>query len=146
MLRVFTGFLLVRYPLIGALSLTLAPGDRCSSSVAIFRAVGAASLRFPQWGWTAASGVIGVLLGVMLLCQLPASSLWFLGLAVGHRPHLRGQRADGARQRAAAAARRILRWRRASAGRLAADGGTATTATPCRAARDALICVHRESD
>jgi uncharacterized membrane protein HdeD (DUF308 family) len=49
----------------------------------LFRAIGATSLRFPRWGWTAASGVIAVLLGVMLLAQLPASSLWFLGLAVG---------------------------------------------------------------
>ena len=49
----------------------------------MFRAIGAASLRFPRWGWTAASGLIAVLLGLTLLAQLPASSLWFLGLAVG---------------------------------------------------------------
>jgi steroid delta-isomerase-like uncharacterized protein len=49
----------------------------------IFRAVGAASLRFPHWGWTGLSGFIALALGIMLLVQLPASSLWFLGLAVG---------------------------------------------------------------
>lgn len=81
-LRVMTGYLLVRYPLIGALTLTLLLATLFIVG-GVFRAVGAASLRFPQWGWTAASGVIGVLLGVMLLSQLPASSLWFLGLAVG---------------------------------------------------------------
>lgn len=81
-LRVFTGFLLIRYPLIGALSLTLLLASLFIVG-GVFRAVGAASLQFPRWGWTAASGIIAVALGVMLLVQLPASSLWFLGLAVG---------------------------------------------------------------
>lgn len=82
MLRAFTGYLLIRYPLIGALSLTLLLASLFIVG-GVFRAVGAASLRFPRWGWTAASGIIAVVLGVMLLAQLPASSLWFLGLAVG---------------------------------------------------------------
>jgi uncharacterized membrane protein HdeD (DUF308 family) len=81
-LRLFTGFLLIRYPLIGALSLTLLLASLFIVG-GVFRAVGAASLRFPLWGWTAASGIIAVALGVMLLAQLPTSSLWFLGLAVG---------------------------------------------------------------
>jgi uncharacterized membrane protein HdeD (DUF308 family) len=81
-LRGFTGFLLVRYPLIGALSLTLLVASLFIVG-GIFRVVGAASLRFPHWGWTAASGVIALVLGGMLLAQLPTSSLWFLGLAVG---------------------------------------------------------------
>jgi uncharacterized membrane protein HdeD (DUF308 family) len=81
-LRVFVGYTLVRYPLIGALSLTLILAALFIVG-GVFRAIGAASLRFPRWGWTAASGVIAVLLGLTLLAQLPASSLWFLGLAVG---------------------------------------------------------------
>jgi uncharacterized membrane protein HdeD (DUF308 family) len=81
-LRVVTGYLLIRYPLIGALTLTLLLATLFIVG-GVFRAVGAASLRFPQWGWTAVSGIIGIVLGVMLLSQLPASSLWFLGLAVG---------------------------------------------------------------
>jgi uncharacterized membrane protein HdeD (DUF308 family) len=81
-LRLVTGFLLIRYPLIGALTLTLLLASLFIVG-GIFRAVGAASLRFPNWGWTAASGLIALALGVMLLAQLPASSLWFLGLAVG---------------------------------------------------------------
>ena len=81
-LRAMTGFLLVRYPLIGALSLTLLLASLFIVG-GVFRAVGAASLRFPRWGWTFASGVVALLLGVMLLAQLPTSSLWFLGLAVG---------------------------------------------------------------
>jgi len=81
-LRGLTGFLLVRYPLAGAFSLTLLLATLFIVG-GIFRLVGAMSLRFPMWGWTAISGVIALLLGVMLLWQLPASSLWFLGLAVG---------------------------------------------------------------
>jgi uncharacterized membrane protein HdeD (DUF308 family) len=81
-LRAFVGYTLIRYPLIGALSLTLLLAALFIVG-GLFRAIGATSLRFPRWGWTAASGVIAVLLGVMLLAQLPASSLWFLGLAVG---------------------------------------------------------------
>lgn len=81
-LRGVTGFLLVRYPLIGALSLTLLLASLFIVG-GVFRAVGAATLRFPRWGWTAASGVVAILLGVMLLAALPSASLWFLGLAVG---------------------------------------------------------------
>jgi uncharacterized membrane protein HdeD (DUF308 family) len=81
-LRLLTGYLLIRYPLIGALSLTLLLASLFIVG-GVFRAVGAFSLRFPLWGWTAVSGIIALLLGVMLLAQLPASSLWFLGLAVG---------------------------------------------------------------
>jgi uncharacterized membrane protein HdeD (DUF308 family) len=81
-LRGLTGFLLVRYPLAGAFSLTLLLATLFIVG-GVFRLVGAFSLRFPMWGWTAVSGAIAVLLGVMLLSQLPASSLWFLGLAVG---------------------------------------------------------------
>jgi uncharacterized membrane protein HdeD (DUF308 family) len=81
-LRLFTGYLLIRYPLIGALSLTLLLAFLFIVG-GVFRAVGAFSLRFPHWGWTATSGIIAVVLGVLLLAQLPTSSLWFLGLAVG---------------------------------------------------------------
>ncbi len=81
-LRLLTGFLLIRWPLVGAVSLTLILATLFIVG-GVFRAVGAASLRFPNWGWTAASGALALLLGVLLLWELPTSSLWFLGLAVG---------------------------------------------------------------
>ena len=82
LLRLFTGFMLVRFPLGGALGITvlLALLFIVGGS---FRAIGAAKLRFPRWGWAAASGIISVALGIMLLVQFPLSSLWFIGLAVG---------------------------------------------------------------
>ncbi len=81
-LRLLTGFLLIRWPLVGAVSLTLILATLFIVG-GVFRAVGATSLRFPNWGWTAASGALALVLGVLLLWELPTSSLWFLGLAVG---------------------------------------------------------------
>ena len=82
LLRGFTGYLLIRYPIAGELSLTLL----LTSFFIVggtFRAIGAGALQFPQWGWSALSGIVSVALGVMLLMQLPISSLWFIGLAIG---------------------------------------------------------------
>jgi uncharacterized membrane protein HdeD (DUF308 family) len=82
LLRGFTGYLLIRYPLAGALTFTLV--------LALFfvvggllRTIGAAMMKFPNWGWIVFSGVVSVVLGIMLLVQMPVSSLWFLGFAVG---------------------------------------------------------------
>ncbi len=82
LLRGFTGYLLIRYPVAGELSLTLVLASFFLVG-GIFRAVGAGTLQFPQWGWAMFSGLVSVALGVMLLMQLPTSSLWFIGLAIG---------------------------------------------------------------
>jgi uncharacterized membrane protein HdeD (DUF308 family) len=82
LLRGVTGFLLIRYPLAGAMSLTLILASFFIIG-GLFRAIGSAELRFPRWGWAALSGLISVGLGVVLLLQLPVLSLWFLGLAIG---------------------------------------------------------------
>jgi uncharacterized membrane protein HdeD (DUF308 family) len=81
-LRGFTGYLLIRYPIMGEMSLTMLLASLFIVG-GTFRAIGAAWMRFPQWGWTTLSGMISVVLGVMLLAQLPTPSLWFIGLAVG---------------------------------------------------------------
>jgi uncharacterized membrane protein HdeD (DUF308 family) len=81
-LRGFTGYLLIRYPLAGEYSLTLLLASFFIVG-GTFRAIGAGALQFPQWGWAAFSGIISVALGVMLLMQLPVSSLWFIGFAIG---------------------------------------------------------------
>jgi uncharacterized membrane protein HdeD (DUF308 family) len=49
----------------------------------LFRTLTALSVRYPSWGWTAASGVVSVALGVMLATAWPTAALWFMGLAVG---------------------------------------------------------------
>jgi uncharacterized membrane protein HdeD (DUF308 family) len=82
LLRLFTGFMLVRFPLGGAAGITVLLAVLFIVGGA-FRAIGAGKLRFPRWGWAVASGLISVALGVTLLAQFPLSSLWFIGLAVG---------------------------------------------------------------
>jgi uncharacterized membrane protein HdeD (DUF308 family) len=80
--RGFTGYLLVRYPLAGAASLTLILASFFVVS-GMFRAIGAGMLKFPRWGWGVFSGIVSVVLGVMLLAQMPVSSMWFIGFAIG---------------------------------------------------------------
>lgn len=82
LLKVFTGFLMVRYPGVGALGLTLFLASFFIVGGA-FRAIGASFMRVPQWGWAVFSGIISFALGFMLLSQLPHSSIWFIGFAIG---------------------------------------------------------------
>ena len=80
--RGFTGYLLVRYPLAGAASLTLILASFFIVS-GVFRAIAAGMLKFPRWGWTVFSGLLSLALGIMLLAQMPVSSVWFIGFAIG---------------------------------------------------------------
>ena len=82
LLRGFTGYLLIQYPLVGAASLTLILASFFIVG-GLFRAIGAGMLKFPRWGWSAFSGVLSVVLGTMLLAQMPVSSVWFIGFAIG---------------------------------------------------------------
>jgi uncharacterized membrane protein HdeD (DUF308 family) len=81
-LRGFTGYLLVRYPIAGEYGVTLVLASLFIVG-GVFRAIGAGALQFPRWGWAVFSGIVSVALGVMLLTQLPTSSLWFIGMAIG---------------------------------------------------------------
>lgn len=80
--RGVTGYLLIRYPLIGAESLTLVLASFLIVG-GLFRAIGFAIAKFPRWGWAVLSGVVSVALGVMLLVQIPVSGIWFIGFAIG---------------------------------------------------------------
>ena len=80
--RGFTGYLLIRYPLAGAASLTLLLASFFVVG-GVFRAIGAGMMKFPRWGWSVFSGLVSLVLGVMLLTQLPVSSIWFIGFAIG---------------------------------------------------------------
>lgn len=82
LLRGFTGFLLIRYPAAGAISLTLVLASFFVVG-GLFRSIGAGMVQFPRWGWSVFSGILSVVLGVMLLLQLPVSSVWFIGFAIG---------------------------------------------------------------
>jgi uncharacterized membrane protein HdeD (DUF308 family) len=80
--RGFTGYLFIRYPLAGAASLTLILASFFIVG-GLFRAIGAGMLKFPRWGWSVASALVSIALGVMLLWQMPGSSVWFIGFAIG---------------------------------------------------------------
>jgi len=80
--RGFTGYLLIRYPLAGAASLTLILASFFIVG-GLFRAIGAGMLKFPRWGWSVFSGIVSLVLGIMLLAQMPVSSIWFIGFAIG---------------------------------------------------------------
>jgi len=82
LLRGFTGYLLIRYPLTGAASLTLILASFFVVG-GLFRAIGAGMLKFPRWGWSVFSGIVSLVLGIMLLVQMPVSSVWFIGFAIG---------------------------------------------------------------
>jgi uncharacterized membrane protein HdeD (DUF308 family) len=82
LLRGFTGYLLIRYPLSGAVGLTLILASFFIVG-GVFRTIGSAMLQFPRWGWSAFSGAVSTVLGIWLLVQLPVSSIWFIGFAIG---------------------------------------------------------------
>jgi len=77
-----SGFLIARNPALSAASLTflLAP---LFMVVGVQRAVASIAIRYPQWGWSFASGVITFLAGVGIWNQWPASGLWLVGTIVG---------------------------------------------------------------
>lgn len=80
--RGFTGYLLIRYPMTGAVTLTLILASFLIVS-GIFRAIGSSAIKFPRWGWSVAAGIISAVLGIMLLVQMPVSAVWFIGFALG---------------------------------------------------------------
>jgi uncharacterized membrane protein HdeD (DUF308 family) len=82
LLRGFTGYLLIRYPLAGAISFTLILASFFIVG-GLFRAIGAEITRFPRWGWAVFSGILSLALGIVLLAQMPAASIWFIGFAIG---------------------------------------------------------------
>lgn len=81
-IRATVGTMLVLYPGAGAEALTLVL-SLYFIVAGTFRTFGSAMLAFPGWGWSVASGVISVALGIMLGMQWPGSSTWFIGFAVG---------------------------------------------------------------
>ena len=80
--RGFTGFLLIRYPVMGAEALTVVLASFFIVA-GLFRAIASATVKLPRWGWAVFSGVITAVLGFMLLAQMPISGVWFIGFAIG---------------------------------------------------------------
>ena len=80
--RGFTGFLLIRYPIMGAETLTIMLASFLIVA-GLFRAIGSSIVKLPRWGWAVFSGAITTVLGFLLLAQMPISGIWFIGFAIG---------------------------------------------------------------
>lgn len=81
-LYLVTGFFCVARPNIAAVSLTLWIAIFCFT-VGLFKMLSSLLLRFEQWGWVFANGLITLLLGMMIYSNWPLSGLWVIGLFVG---------------------------------------------------------------
>ncbi len=82
-LAVLIGFLFLRDPGQGMLTITLLLIVFFMIE-GISKVVFALTIRpFPNWGWVLASGCVGVLLSAMLWASLPATALWLIGLLLG---------------------------------------------------------------
>jgi uncharacterized membrane protein HdeD (DUF308 family) len=82
-LFVVVGYLFLRNPGAGLLSLTLL-------LIVLFMVEGfskvifALTIRpFPNWGWVLVSGVVGIVLSFFLLANTPVTALWLLGVLLG---------------------------------------------------------------
>lgn len=76
------GILLINRPLLGSVSITFVLGI-FYVVVGCIRIVSSLSTRVPNRGWSLFNGVIALLLGILILANWPASSLFILGLFVG---------------------------------------------------------------
>lgn len=81
-LYLVVGMLMIARPETGAVSLTLLIGAFFLVG-GIFRAVTAATIRPPSWGWLLMNGLVTLLLGLLILVEWPASGLWVIGMFLG---------------------------------------------------------------
>jgi uncharacterized membrane protein HdeD (DUF308 family) len=81
-IRGVVGYLLIRHPDAGAAGITMVLAALFIVG-GLFRAGGASVIQFPRWGWMVFSGVVSFGLGVFLLTTWPATSTFFIGIAIG---------------------------------------------------------------
>lgn len=81
-LYLVAGIMLIENPLEGSVSITFLLGA-FYVFVGIFRLIDAMSFKYLHWGWVVLNGVITLLLGLLILGNWPASSLFIIGLFVG---------------------------------------------------------------
>lgn len=76
------GVTLINSPMWGSVSLTLFLAI-FYIIIGIFRIIYSQSIKSPKWGWALFNGIVSLLLGILILIQWPASSLFIIGLFVG---------------------------------------------------------------
>jgi uncharacterized membrane protein HdeD (DUF308 family) len=82
LLTIALGILLLVRPVFGARSVTLFVGIFLIA-VGLLRVFYVLAIRFQQWGWFLASGIVGAVLGVVILLHWPDASRSMVGLFVG---------------------------------------------------------------
>jgi len=82
LIRGMTGYLLIKHPDAGAEGVTMVVAVLFIVG-GLFRAAVAGAIQFPRWGWTVFAGLVTVGLGIYLLATFPATSAYFIGLAIG---------------------------------------------------------------
>lgn len=80
-LSAVVGWMLVMNPITGALSLTLLLATLFIAS-GLFRIVTSLFSHMEHWGWVLFNGIITLALGILILAQWPAISLWVIGLFI----------------------------------------------------------------
>lgn len=76
------GLLLMFTPISSAFSLTVLMAI-FFIMIGFFRIIVSAAYQLPSWGWSFLSGLISLLLGILILAQLPNSGFYIIGLFVG---------------------------------------------------------------
>ncbi len=81
-LSAVVGWLLVANPVVGAVSLTLVLAAFFISA-GLFRIAISLFGHIEHWGWLLFNGIVTLALGILILAQWPAASLWVIGLFIG---------------------------------------------------------------
>ena len=84
LLYLLAGIFVLTNPIAGSLSITLVIGATIFVQ-GIIQTVMAFQLRrsSPNWGWMLASGIAGIILGILIGSNIPATAPWLLGTLVG---------------------------------------------------------------
>jgi uncharacterized membrane protein HdeD (DUF308 family) len=77
------GFLLLANPIAGVLTLTLVVGSYLVAAGVVRLLVAIEARPLEGWGWSALSGVLSIVLGVLLWAGWPGTAAWAIGLLVG---------------------------------------------------------------
>jgi uncharacterized membrane protein HdeD (DUF308 family) len=82
-LGVVAGILLIAFPIVGTLTLTLVLAGFVTAE-GVLKIIRAVQYRgMPRWGFLLFDGLVTLGLGILILAQWPGASLWVLGLLVG---------------------------------------------------------------
>jgi uncharacterized membrane protein HdeD (DUF308 family) len=81
-LYVVAGFMMISYPAMAAITLTLLIAMLLIAAGA-FRLFVAFSLPLHHRGWLVLNGVVGIVLGILIWSAWPVSGLWVIGLFIG---------------------------------------------------------------